>query len=194
MEYGEINRPGEDVVLDYAFSGSVICKTLEIRKDGGLFGVVEADSVKVAGTFEGAADCGEFVAVPGAKGRGAVFAGRILAKDCDVAYFHSTSRPSSLRDRAGIDHSVEQAIDRGIAEAISKRLPAAAMTPSDPPAPPAPAQQDEAPSFGLSARLAALGVEAAFPEDTTPAAEADDKPSPAAARPATSEEEFPQLV
>lgn len=188
MEFGEINRPGEDVVLDYAFSGTIVCGKLEIRRGGALYGVAEAASVKVAGTFEGAADCDEFVAVPGARGRGAVFAGRYLVKDCEVEYFHSTRRASSLRDRAGIAPSMEQAIERGIAEALATHLPAAA--PALQPVPESAQEGDSEPAAGLSDRLAALGVEPAFPEDSS----AEETPLaivPAAHPTAT---EFPQLV
>jgi hypothetical protein len=192
MEYGEINRPGEDVVLDYAFSGSVVCKTLEIRRDGALFGVVEADSVKVAGTFEGAADCGEFVAVSGARGRGAVFAGRILVKDCDAEYYQSSRRPSSLRDRASLAPSVDQAIDRGIAEALATRLPIVAEPAAAPVSRPEIDVAEVAPNGGLSARLAALGVAVVFPEDSSDEqGEAAPSPQPAAL---SADDEFPQLV
>jgi hypothetical protein len=193
MEYGEINRPGEDIVLDYAFSGSVVCKTLEIRKDGALYGLVEASSVKVAGTFEGAADCDEFIAGPGARGRGAVFAGRILVKDGDAEYYQSSRRPSSLRDRPGIAPSVEQAIDRGIAEALAAR-PKASAAPDDEVSIPEVDVNEDAPNGGLTARLAAMGVAVTFPEESAkedgPAAPLTAAQSPA--RPAG--DEFPQLV
>lgn len=195
MEYGEINRPDEDVVLDYAFSGSVVCKALEIRKNGALYGVVEASSVKVAGTFEGAADCDEFLAGPGARGRGAVFAGRILVKDGDAEYYQSSRRPSSLRDRPVLAPSVEQAIDRGIAEAIATRPKVSAPPSAEVSVPEVDVNEDEdAPNGGLTARLAALGVAVTFPEEG-PEEEAPAAPSMAAqssARPAG--DEFPQLV
>jgi hypothetical protein len=191
MEYGEINRPGEDIVLDYAFSGSVVCKTLEIRKDGALYGVVEAGSVKVAGTFEGSADCDEFVAVPGARGRGAVFAGRILVKDSEAEYSHSSRRPSSLRDRASLAPSVDQAIDRGIAEALAARPVAVAAQVAAPAVDHEADATESAPDGGLSARLAALGIAVVFPEEQGDGDAPSAPPQPAAV---PAGDEFPQLV
>lgn len=193
MEYGEINRPGEDVVLDYAFSGSIVCKTLDILKDGSFYGVVEATSVKTTGTFTGSADCDEFIGGPGARGRGTVFAGRFLVKDSETEYHHVSHRSSSVRDLPLLPQTFDEAIDRGIAAAIASIPSVKAAQKVEQVHEVA---EETSTNGGLSARLAALGVEPAFPDDgpeTTAASQKTSPPVPTLVAP-RSDNEFPQLV
>jgi hypothetical protein len=88
---------------------------------------------------------------------------------------------------------VEQAIDRGIAEALAAR-PKASAAPDDEVSIPEVDVNEDAPNGGLTARLAAMGVAVTFPEESAkedgPAAPLTAAQSPA--RPAG--DEFPQLV
>jgi cytoskeletal protein CcmA (bactofilin family) len=53
---GKLKMPGNVIILG-SFTGSIISRTLEIFKDGKVFGSIEAENVTIAGYFEGEMAC-----------------------------------------------------------------------------------------------------------------------------------------
>jgi cytoskeletal protein CcmA (bactofilin family) len=53
---GKLKMPGNVIILGF-FTGSIISRTLEIFKDGKVFGSIEAENVTIAGYFEGEMAC-----------------------------------------------------------------------------------------------------------------------------------------
>jgi len=53
---GKLKMPGNVIILG-SFTGSMISRTLEIFKDGKVFGSIEAENVTIAGYFEGEMAC-----------------------------------------------------------------------------------------------------------------------------------------
>lgn len=177
---GEINKPGEDVVIGSDFNGSIRCRNLEIRPGVTVVGTaVVEDTTKIAGSFEGVLDTEVFLSSPTARCRGTVYAAQNSCKGDTKVFLDSTRQAVFQREPAHIPEHAEEAISRAIDEAIASRVKSVAPSVAKEAPTEAPA-----PVLSLSERLASKGL-SLHPDYEEPAVQADEPGLAAVSSPVT---------
>lgn len=155
---GDINKPGENVVISSDFKGSIRCRNLEILPGVSVIGTaVVEDTARLAGSFEGVLDTDTFLASPSAKSRGTLYAQNASYKKSDFKMFLDSERQAAFkRETAPVVLHSEELISKAIDDAIASRVNAVVSTPTAIPLAAKAVEPREV--QGLAERLASKGL------------------------------------